>query len=288
MLRTDQTIKLKEGRTLGYAEFGDPAGTPVFFFHGSPGSRLEGLPLDVPSQTAGIRLICPDRPGMGLSDPQPGRTLLDWPGDVAQLATALHIDRFAVLGIAGGSPYALACAARLSDRLTAVGIVSGFSPRHRREVRRAMKPGQRRLFAAATWTPWLVWHVMSRRREEIQSDAAALVTRMVTGQPKADRIVLEQPGMQEMLPLDLAETFRQESDGPAGELILLARDWGFACNDIQASVQIWHGRRDVITPPAMATELAMFLPHTLTRWFPEEGHFLLYGHAGKILAQLTS
>jgi pimeloyl-ACP methyl ester carboxylesterase len=98
MALTDQTIKLADGRALGYAEFGDPSGTPVLFFHGFPASRLEGIALDTPARAVGVRLIAPDRPGFGLSDPKRGRSFSNWPDDVIQLVVHLGIYDFAVLG----------------------------------------------------------------------------------------------------------------------------------------------------------------------------------------------
>ncbi|MDQ4079090.1 MAG: alpha/beta hydrolase, partial [Chloroflexota bacterium] len=73
----DKSIQLKDGRLLGYAEYGDPAGQPIFFFHGWPGSRLEARPLTEPAAVHGARVIAADRPGFGLSDFKPGRTILD-------------------------------------------------------------------------------------------------------------------------------------------------------------------------------------------------------------------
>src|SRR5947209_6974833 len=84
-----------------------------------------------PSSTSMVRrarVITVDRPGMGLSDFQPGRKVLDWPADVAALADALGLNRFAVLGFSGGCPFALACAFRLPERVTVLGIVSGVVP----------------------------------------------------------------------------------------------------------------------------------------------------------------
>ena len=90
----EKTIKLSDGRTLGYEILGDADGSPLFFFHGTPGSRLVLAEDDLLAQVPGLRLILPDRPGCGLSDPAPARTLIDWPGDVAQLADHLGLERF--------------------------------------------------------------------------------------------------------------------------------------------------------------------------------------------------
>ena len=125
---TDRTIRLRDGRRLGYAEWGDRGGWPLLYFHGWPGSRLEARLGDEAARTKGVRLIAVDRPGMGLSDYEPGRTLVDWPDDVLELAAALALERFAVLGISGGGPYAAVCAWKLAGQLKRAGIVSCLAP----------------------------------------------------------------------------------------------------------------------------------------------------------------
>ncbi|WP_448628307.1 alpha/beta fold hydrolase [Geodermatophilus sp. URMC 64] len=123
------TISLRDGRTLAYAEWGDPSGRPVLGCHGSPSSRLERHVEDVEDYRRwGVRLIVPDRPGFGRSDPQPGRRVLDWPADVRELLDDLGVDRFAVLSLSGGAAYALACAHEFGDRVHAVGVLGGAPP----------------------------------------------------------------------------------------------------------------------------------------------------------------
>ena len=122
--RTMQTVTLRDGRRLGFAQFGSKGAFPVFYFHGWPGSRLEAGFFEV----AGTQMIGVDRPGYGMSDPQPNRKLADWPRDIEQLADHLRLDKFAVIGMSGGGPYAAACAYFLKDRLTKVAIIAGLGP----------------------------------------------------------------------------------------------------------------------------------------------------------------
>ena len=111
-----QTLTLRDGRALGYAEYGDPGGIPGFYFHGHPGSRLEAQLADQAAVETGIRIIALDRPGYGRSDFQPGRRILDWPSDAAEVADQLGIGAVPVLGASGGGPYALACGYVLPER----------------------------------------------------------------------------------------------------------------------------------------------------------------------------
>ena len=110
-----QTMRLPDGRTLGYAEYGDRHGFPLFHFHGGNSSRLEGQWLAEAAAAHHIRLLAPDRPGFGLSDPHPQRTFLSWSVDIAHVADALGIDRFAVMGLSGAvSHCARSCRCRAS------------------------------------------------------------------------------------------------------------------------------------------------------------------------------
>src|SRR6476659_4829695 len=109
---------------LAGEETGDPRGTPIFFFHGWPASRLQGSGFDVEARTLGAWIISPDRPGIGLSSYQAGRRLLDWPPLVREMAHLLRIERFRIMAISGGGPYALATAYALPDLVEAVTIIS--------------------------------------------------------------------------------------------------------------------------------------------------------------------
>ena len=288
MALTDQTMKLADGRTLGYAEFGDPSGRPVLFFHGFPGSRLEAVSLDNPARAVGVRLIAPDRPGFGLSDAKPGRLFSDWPEDVVQLAAHLRIYDFAVLGTSGGSPYIVACAERISDRLTAAGIVSGMSPLHSELVRLSMRPDQRRMFVSVARFPWLARRMLARSMREVQADFPSVLRHMAAERPDVDKTVLERQDVKDMLRTNLTEAFRQGVTGAAQELALYPRSWRLVMKNVAYPVRIWQGRRDVITPSSMAEELASLLPRSLTRWYADEGHSLLFARSEEILRQLVS
>ncbi|MBM3152820.1 MAG: alpha/beta hydrolase, partial [Chloroflexi bacterium] len=161
------TITLKDGRALGFAEYGDPRGKPVFFFHGTPGARLF-RPPDEATRKAGVRLICTDRPGYGLSTFQPRRRLLDWPADVAQLADALGIGKFYIAGHSGGGPHTLACAFGLPDRALAAAALSGASPADAPGASDGMTPLNKFGFTFGRYLPWplgraLVWLLFRER-----------------------------------------------------------------------------------------------------------------------------
>ncbi|KAE9566593.1 hypothetical protein CGMCC3_g17262 [Colletotrichum fructicola] len=126
---TTEVLTLPDGRKLGYSQYGLSTGKPIFYCHGLPGSRVEAGHLHEAALETGARIIATDRPGMGLSTFQTGRTLLDHPKDLEHLASHLKINEYGVMGVSGGGPYALACARAMPrDKLKAVAIVCGIGP----------------------------------------------------------------------------------------------------------------------------------------------------------------
>ena len=161
----DGTIRLADGRVLGYREYGDLEGQPLLFFHGMPGSRVEARMGDSAARALGIRIIAPDRPGYGLSDFKRNRTSLDWPSDIVELSEAMGLDRFGVVGVSGGGAYVAACARQIPDRLNAAGIISGIGSFDQRDATVALgaaiprDPAQARDVVdrlAATGATWLL------------------------------------------------------------------------------------------------------------------------------------
>jgi pimeloyl-ACP methyl ester carboxylesterase len=279
---TDRTIRLPDGRRLGYAEWGDPGGGPVLYFHGWPGSRVEGRLGDEAARVSGVRLIAIDRPGMGLSDFQPRRTFVDWPDDVVQVAAALGVDRFAVLGISGGGPYAAVCACKLSDRLTGAGIVSGLAPLDVPGVIAGMGRRNRLAFQLvgrlAVWGRILMAAMavsVARRPDRVlERGVAAAVDKEYLGRPDVRQILVE----------SLSEAFRSGSRGPAWEMGLYARPWGFRLQHIRTPVRLWHGEQDANAPVTMGRYLATSIPESRASFYSGEGHLHFVDRLPEILA----
>ncbi len=271
----DGAVRLPDGRTLAYTEFGHSPGRALLYF-GS--SRLEAGLLDEPATQAGVRLIGLDRPGIGLSTFQPGRRLLDWPGDVAEVGDQLGIGRFAVVGLSAGGPHALACAYAIPDRLTNCGVVSGVGPVTLRMYQRA---------------PWLLSamvHLMGRLFRD-EAHAATALTRFTRGWPESDRACLAIPGVRERWSASLAESFRQGSRGMSYDSVLVeARRWGFDLADItRAQVHLWHGELDQDVPVAMGRVVAEGIRGCTPTFYPGEGHLsALVNHGDEIVSALTS
>jgi pimeloyl-ACP methyl ester carboxylesterase len=273
----DTTLQLRDGRTLTYAEYGASSGKVLFYFHGGADSRLEARFLAKPARQAGIRLIGIDRPGMGRSRFQAGRRLLDWPDDVVELADHLHIDHFAVVGISGGGPYALACAYKIPDRLIACGIVAGEW--HNRNV----------LSFLTQFLPWLLIPIVGYffKNEE---RARKSMLRLTPHWPEADRESLALPEITDLLTASFVEAFHQGIKGPAYDGMVVRRPWGFELEEISfPALYLWHGELDRDVPVAMGRAVAQRLARCKATYYPGEGHIsLIVNHRDEIMTTLMS
>jgi len=265
------TIKLKDGRKLGYIDLGKSDGMPLFHFNGFPGSRLEVTILADRAIIKNIRLICIDRPGMGLSDFKKNRTLLDWPDDVVELADALGIDKFAVEGISGGGPYVAACAYKIPKRLTSCGIISGVASKDL-EIEKKM-----RIFSVIRIFPWLfklmIW-LQSRGMRNLEK-AEKKMKESAKKFPEADRKIFDDPQILSLFVKETAEAFRQGSKGAYYDGKIYVRSWGFNLEDIspKLKVYIWHGEADEIVPVAMGRGMCKLIPNCEGKFYPDEGHY---------------
>jgi pimeloyl-ACP methyl ester carboxylesterase len=285
------TITLRDGRRLSFAESGAADGRPVVLFHGIPGSRLLRHPDDGITRRLGVRLIVPDRPGMGGSAFQADRTFLDWPADVSALADALDLGPFAVLGISGGAPYAAACGVALARRLTHVGISSGVGQLDAPGAMEGMLPSNRLGYTVARrmagqWG-WTLWRWVFRLYYGPVREHPERLARTTKQEPEVDRRILAQPGVREMLVETFAEAFRQGTDGPAWDGWLLAHPWGFELGQVAAPVSLWQGESDVVVTPAMGRHMAREIPRCEARFLPDEGHLLWLTHWEEILGVLS-
>jgi pimeloyl-ACP methyl ester carboxylesterase len=279
-------VRLRDGRRLGYAEYGDRAGVPVLFFHGTPGSRrIARVAHEVAARLA-VRIIAPDRPGFGLSDFQPARRLIDWPADVVQLADALRLERFAVAGVSGGGPYVAACALRIADRLTLAGIISGMGPLDDPALTAGLGLGYRTGLGVVRTAPGVARVVLAlgglgmRHCPELVLD---LVTRSM---PAVDRVVLARPAVRALLIDDVREALCQGVSGATQELTLFSRPWEFRPEDIRLPVRLWHGAADTQVPIAIARRLATRIPQCRASFMRDAGHFWVFDHLDEVVSAL--
>jgi pimeloyl-ACP methyl ester carboxylesterase len=278
------SVRLADGRTLAYAEWGDPDGRPVLGCHGSPSSRLERhVEDDRAYRRWGVRFIVPDRPGFGLSDPQPGRRVMGWPADVGVLLDHLGIDRFAVLSLSGGAAYALACAHVFGERVHAVGVLGGAPPPDVPWPWPAWVPDRVR---AAAHRPTRAAGLLRPVFAPVALRPAMIPRYLQVRLNPADRRVLGRPAVRRILGEAFSEGLR---NGPAAlieDRALLLRPWGFPLSSVRQRVHVWHGTQDWMVPVSLGHVLSAMLPDCSVRWFPGEGHFLVFDHAEEVYAAL--
>jgi pimeloyl-ACP methyl ester carboxylesterase len=280
-------IELSDGRGLAYAEYGDPHGSPVLSCHGGLSSRLDAAPADEAAKQLGIRLISPDRPGIGLSNHLPGRTLLDWPKDVAELADALDLDRFAVMGWSLGGAFAAVTAARLPERTTKVALLSSAIPLDAFGSTRGLTTDDRVLLFLTHHAPRIASAVM--RFTIADASDTRLYREVLRGFPKVDRQVLkEQPDPRQAVAF-IKEGMRQGTEGSLQDYRIFGAPWGFELEEIEAPVHIWEGTDDHTGPPEYREFLKRHISHATITLVPHEGHLsLLPHHAAEILGDLVS
>lgn len=283
-----ELVTLPDGRSLSWAEYGDRSGRPVLFFHGGPGSRLPLLPRQGETAAAlGVRLLCVERPGFGESTRHPSRTLIGWADDVASFSDTLGLARFAVIGYSAGAPHALACAARLGDRLLRAVAVGCGAPWDRPESTRNMDWQRRTLRFLATRAPWLL-RLTYRGLPDPGRHPEKLVRKMLAGLSKPDRELLER---EELFRLGVEHTIAgviHGFDGMADEVLLLARPWGFDLESIAAPVTLWCGTEDTAAPLCQAEFLAARIPGARLHRLESEGHLCILERWPEILESALS
>jgi pimeloyl-ACP methyl ester carboxylesterase len=269
-------VTLPDGRELAYAEYGDPTGFPVLSFHGGLSSRLDAAPAHAAAVAKHVRLVSPDRPGMGRSTFQPGRRLVDWPADVLQLVDALDIDRFAVMGWSAGGPYAAVCAAKLGGRVTAAALLSSSVPLDQYGSTRGLTADDRILLFLSRHATPLASAVM--KVSIVNASNARLMRVVMRSFPPVDRQVLADFGPPELALSFLRESLRQGTAGPILDYRIFGDPWGFDLGEIHVPVQIWEGGDDRTGPPGYRAFLKSHIAHATVTVVPGEGHLSLLPH----------
>lgn len=290
MTNLNQLFRLKDGRRLGYNEYGSPSGKPLFYFHGAPTARIEYelFGSDGLLESLDLRVIAADRPGMGLSDFQPDRQLLDWPEDVSALADHLQIDRFAILAYSLGGPWGAACAFALPQRVSRVGIVSGYAPLTDPAIADSINEETRR-YLRMHEKPWLWGPFLWMGVPMAKYAPDRLVATASSVLPEPDRVLMSDEGFKRGFLAMIQEALRQGPRGALDESRLAGTDWGFDPHNIRTPVHIWHGEADRNAPVAMGHYLANRIPGSQAKFFPGEGHLSLFKkNAAEILRTLIA
>ncbi|EFE38455.1 hypothetical protein TRV_06879 [Trichophyton verrucosum HKI 0517] len=287
---SSDALTLPDGRKLGYAQYGLLTGKPIFYLHGLPGARTEAACFEDLARELGARIIATDRPGIGWSSPHAGRSLLDHPKDLEELANHLKLDKYGVLGISGGGPYALACAASLPpEKLKAVSIICGLGPP---DI--GMK--------GACWANWLGftlgyryfpmatgWYLKRQLAANLDLSDEKRYQKLrkevlkSKSMPEKDREIMKDESTLRLFLRTSRQSFSQGSDAAVQDGRLMCMDFGFRVEDIRPDlpVQLWYGKQDVAVPLNHGVQIAARLGGQAALRVVDETHLSIWANYGE-------
>lgn len=274
----DATVRSEHDRTLSVQEGGDRTGRAVLVHTGTPGSRCLYRPHLRDAESKGIRLISYDRPGYGGSTSDPGRVIADCASDAQSIADALEIERFAVWGISGGGPHALACAALLPDRVVAAATLASPAPFDAIGLDWFDGQGPENLEDAQLMLsdPAAARTKLAGEREVLLSGSARdLLELYPTLVSKVDAAVLA-GGLAEYYATRDKDSLAPGIEGWWEDSQATLKPWGFESSEIDLPVLIWHGRQDRFVPLAHGEWLAAHIPRASGRFTDRDGHLTLW------------
>ncbi|QKY21129.1 alpha/beta hydrolase [Halolamina sp. CBA1230] len=246
------TFSTVEDRQVAFTEYGDPDGVPVLFLHGTPGSRQLGELFHADARDLGVRLIAPDRPGYGRSDPWPERSIADAGTYLTDLLDDAGVETAGVIGFSGGGAHALALAATHPDRVGAVDVVAGVTPPSTRE--KTPTP-QRVLSALASATPTLLGGLFRGQAWLAERLDPSFVLTQYTDDPES---IPERAGT--VVKEEFLEAFAESRSGTVTEFRNTAAAWGVPFDALDADVRFRHGGNDTNVPIASARRLYERIP----------------------------
>ena len=286
---TARQAQLQDGRRLGFAEYGDPDGAPLFLFHDLWGNHSLRHPDDSILTRLGIRLIGVDRPGFGMSTRKPGRGIMDVVDDVMLLSKALKLERFAVLGYSAGGPYALACAYRFPQIVKHCAVVSCLPPLDHEQGFRALHPFYGRLFQMASGNePLFRLLIRGFFWFDAQRSADQYIRELGSSFSRADQEVLSNIDLFSRRQEMWSTNRRAGSDNLVDEIVSLTRSWGFHLESIRVPVDVWWGETDLFCSPIVGERMAKLIPNAIAHCHSHAGHLILFSHWEAIMQALIT
>lgn len=290
MTDTVRILKLSTGNRVVWDQYGAPEGDPVFFCHGWPGSRRQAGRLDAAAKEFNFFVIAFDRPGVALSEKIPGRTLRDWPAMLEEISSRFGFDRFRVLGVSGGGPYALISAWAMPDRVIAAATVCGAPPIAEMHDRSLLSPVYRKLIERYEAHPervrWLFRILRPFARLPFPRALRPFVLKFLGD---ADADALADPAIFDICHSTFREAWAGSADGVFDDAQIYAQPWGFAPEEIRVPVSIWHGRDDRNFRWPLAETLAARIPGARLHLVENEGHYSLpFRQARAILGEFRA
>ncbi len=281
-----RVVRTAAGHSVGYYEFGDPNGEPLVALHGTPASGAGFVWADTPAKDRNLRLIAPDRPGVGLSDRvahNGAPVVAEYPTQLFAALDALGIDEFMLLGYSGGGPYALAAAHAHPERIRGLTLVScagqvgewatidEFDHTDHLVTRLAQR--------APVLARGLVWSSVQVTR--LAPATSARLARV--DMSESDRKVMERFPSARVALAVFTQAVMRGATGVVDDYRALARPWEFPVEEVHLPTHLWHATDDVNVPLRHTEALAARLPHAALTIWPGEGHLAVIPHAAEVL-----
>jgi pimeloyl-ACP methyl ester carboxylesterase len=275
--RLSRVHRVADGRRIGYAEYGDPDGLPVIALHGTPGSRFMFALTDQAARERGLRILAPERPGYGLSEFCRAETLAQTAGDIHAFADAVGFEQFALIGVSGGGPHAVAAAAAMPERILLLALIGTVGPIAECKNKIRMSKLHRLIFTrmgrAPTACATFFWSLRNLVRYA-PGAAYGILQRRVTA---SDRSVLLRSEVKANLQAAIREGLRTGIAGALQDLRLFSGIWDLPLVDIDVPAVMWQGSDDTIVPPDAAYYLARALPNCRLDVIQQAGHYWVFG-----------
>jgi pimeloyl-ACP methyl ester carboxylesterase len=277
-MSSEDFVQLKNGAIIAFEQYGDASGVPVIFCHGWPSSRTMARLTDEAARGLGVRIISPDRPGISGSSLQPNRKLSDWPEVVERLANHLGIEKFRMLAISGGAPYAYTTARAMPERVRAIAIVSGAVPIVDLVDRRGLLRLYRWMLALYRRSPRLL------RKLFLMAQPILSLRPPVRFRPLVLKMLMLQACDEESLRDSAAfeavfesqrRAWRESAEGVMIDAQIYAQPWGFPIEEVRVPVRLWHGKQDRAFSARLAEDIANRLPNCEARFVDDAGHYSL-------------
>ncbi|GAA1793932.1 alpha/beta fold hydrolase [Actinomadura chokoriensis] len=270
-------VRLSDGRSLGWAEWGLPDGIPVLLCPGAATSRWLGFGGGV-VEALGVRLVSVDRPGLGVSTPAPGRTFSGFAADMRQFCALRGLGDPAVVGNSQGAPFALACAE--AGVASALAVVSGADEVAAPRFASVLPADLRGLVERTASDPDGAEDFFTGFTAEAMWDM------VMAASPECDLSVYRDPDFAAAYRRALNEGFAQGAAGYARDTVLAMGRWPFELGGISVPVDIWYGEHDTSHSPDNGALLATRMATAQRNVVPGTGGALLWTHAEPILTSL--
>lgn len=271
------------GQVVGVYEYGHPNGTPVMVLHGTPACGAGFAWADAPARERDLRLIAPDRPGVGLSSRVASFRVADYPAQVLALADALGFERFSVWGYSGGGPYAVACAALGGDRVTSAVVAAGMGQVGVWATFDDFEKTDRQMLGLVTKHPAVARMMLGTTGRLARMSPKTALKSFEKQMNESDREVARRLGEPNEVMALFTQAFLSGARGVVADYAAIAQSWGFEVERIDTPLKVFHGDADTMVPVRHSEELARRVPGAQLTIWPGEGHLGTVTHVGEIL-----